>query len=258
MPVFEDTSINGLDYISKIAHESMYYSVLLTYHSKQNDVWIKCARTLNTIHKFKYMIAIRAYAISPEYFAMMYKGFQEIDKNRLMFNVVAGDLHNNETSLEDLILIKEHLDTSQKRVDYLYQWIKKVKELIPSDFMPEIVMSGNSEKTLNYASEMADYNLCMIHDFIKTPDVFFKNKNRMVASAVVIRDSYEEAEKVINSSSIPHEKQWTIFGTEDQILEKIKEVKQIGATDFLIRRHSKDFQTAKVHDFVKRHGGIIV
>lgn len=258
MPVHEDSSVTGIKNIGIHAHESNYYSVLLTYHSRQTDLWVKSIRALDENHKFKYMIALRTYAITPEYFTMIWNSLNEFAKDRFMFNVVAGDLHKNEMTLDNLLLIKDFLDDSQKRVDYTYLWLKKVKKMLGQNNMPEVVMSGTSEKTLNYASDIADYNLCMSSEFIKNPNLFFKNKKRIVVSAVVIRDSFEEAENVVDSSQQSHEKQWTLYGTEDQVLEKIKELKDLGATDFMIRNHSQDKEQFRFHNLVKKHNGEII
>ena len=73
-----DTSLDGLKTISSIVDEFGYESILLVYHSKIEDNWIKAARVLDTNHKFKYMPAIRTYAISPEYCAMISKAFYNI------------------------------------------------------------------------------------------------------------------------------------------------------------------------------------
>ena len=112
------TSVDHLKTTSNIVDEFGYESMLLVYHSQLDDPWIKAARALDTNHKFKYMPAIRTYAISPEYCAMMCKSFYEISPNRLMLNIVSGDLHASETSVRDSVFIKDLIDTPEKRLKY--------------------------------------------------------------------------------------------------------------------------------------------
>lgn len=250
-------SINDFKKIGEIADACNYYSVLLVYHSTISDVWIKCANTINLEHKFKYSLAIRTYAISPEYFVMMYKAFNEIQKNRIMFNIIAGDIQPSESSINNIILNKENFDTFEKRVDYTYKWMEKMLELLPPEDTPEIIMSGTSEKTLHSASRFADYNLSMINSYLEKPDRFKKNKNRMVCAAVTMSDSYEEAEKFVDKIPLKHQKEWTIFGTEKNIEQKMIELKQAGVTDILLRAHPNDPKFYLVHDFVKKHNGVI-
>lgn len=257
MPAYMPTDIDNLKKISELVNNCNYYSILLVYHSLYSDFWIKCANILNKNHSFKYHLAIRTYAISPEYFVMMYRAFNEIQKNRIMFNIVAGDIQKSESSINNIILNKENFETVEKRVLYTQLWIEKVLSLLDNDEIPEIVMSGMSEETLFSASCYADYNLCMIHEYEDEPEKFSKNKNRMVCAAVVIRETYEEAKYIVNNIDQPHQKKWTIFGTQQQVLEKMQYLKNIGVTDLMVRWHGNDDRFDLVHNLVKLNNGVI-
>jgi hypothetical protein len=98
----------------------------------------------------KMMIAIRTYAISPEYCAMMVAASNSLSKNKIVLNVVAGDLHKDETSVADVIDINDLIATSQDRVAYTTKWLDKFRSLdIIKNQIPEIVISGTSEKSIN-------------------------------------------------------------------------------------------------------------
>ena len=257
MHVHHRNDLEGIKDISRVVDESNYYSMLLVYYSRGNDFWIKCANAIDLNHKFKYFLAIRTYSISPEYFAMMYKSFNEIQKDRIMFNIVAGDIHDHESSVDDLVVSNEEFRSIENRIDYTRAWMEKLSSLLSHDEMPEIVMSGKSPKTLESASMHADYNLSMIDDYIASPEKFSMNKKRMVCAAIVIRPTFEEAEEVVDSIELKHQKRWTLFGTEDQIVEKIKDLKNIGVTDLLLRCHNNDTEYNLIHQFVKKHKGFI-
>ncbi len=257
MHIHGQSNLDGLRDISEIADVCNYYSILLVYHSLTNDNWIKCANIINTKHKFKYHLAIRTYSISPEYFVMMYKSFNEIQKDRVMFNIVAGDIHDSESSVDDIILGKEYFDTTQKRVDYTHVWIKKVLSMLDKEDIPEIVMSGISEKTLDSAALFADYNLCMMDTYLDNPQMFSRNKNRMASAALIIRDTYEEAKRVTDEIEQPHQQRWTIFGTEQQVIERIKYLESIGITDLMIRTHRNDDQYHLIHELARKNSGVI-
>ena len=68
----EDMSIDGLSKLSDKLDDIGYYSLLLVYHSLIADNWMKAARILNKNHKLKYMIALRTYAVSPEYLSLIH------------------------------------------------------------------------------------------------------------------------------------------------------------------------------------------
>lgn len=259
MSVHDDSSIDSLRENSKILNECNYYSNLLVYHSANNDYWIKCANVLDLNHKFKYLLAIRTYSISPEYFVMMYKSFNEIQKNRIMFNIVSGDIHDGEFSINDLVIGQDNFNTVEKRVDYTDKWMQKTLSILNREKqeIPEIVMSGTSDKTLNSSAKFANYNLAMMSEYIESPKKFEKNKNRMIAAAVVIRDSCDDAERVVDQIDQKHQKKWTIFGTEEQVIEKIKYLESIGVTDLMIRTHRNDDQYSLIHNLVKKNQGVI-
>lgn len=244
----------NLGKLSDDVDKAGYYSMLLVYHSTQPDAWIKCAHALNKKHKFKYMIAMRPYAISPEYFSMMCNAFNELSPNRIMFNIVAGDLQKEEKSVEHALFIGDLIDTSEKRIEYTAEWIKKLKKINKIWPFPEIVMSGFSEKTLDTASEFADYNLCMIDTYKEHTERFSKNKKRMVSAQIVIRNKYEEAKDFVETN-IPekHKLRWTIFGTESDIIKEFEYLESIGVTDIMLRTNNKDNMVNLVHDFVRKY-----
>jgi len=255
MEVYGDTSMGGLQKTGKHLTDSGYYSCLLTYHSTRPDFWILCSRILDINDKFKYFLAIRTYAMSPEYFVAMYKAFNEIQKNRIMFNIVSGDIHPSEKSVDDIIFGKENFDTIEKRLDYTNKWIKKVFSILDrqKEVKPEIVMSGSSEQTLQTASTFADYNLCMLNEYKENKEKFQKNNNRMVCAGVTVRNSYKEAEKFVDNIDCKTDKRWSIYGTEKQILEEIDNLEKDGVTDLLIRNHRGDLEFELIHNLVKKY-----
>ena len=253
MSVYDDADLDSLKKISKLVDDCNYYSVLFVYHSLDKDFWIKCANIINKKHKFKYLIAIRTYCISPEYFVMMYRSFNEIQKNRIMFNIVAGDIHDSESSVDNILLNQQDFNTVEKRVDYTRLWTQKVLSMLDEKDIPEIVMAGTSEKTLESVKLFADYNLCMVDSYMKDPKMFSQIKNRMVCVALVIRNTYEEAERIVDEIDHKHQKRWTIFGTEQQVIEKIKHLESIGVTDLMIRKHRNDNQDHLIHHLVKKN-----
>lgn len=231
----EDTSVEGLRKLSKKLDDIGYYSTLMVYHSTIADHWLKAAHVLDTSQKIKYMPAIRTYGITPEYCAMMCRAFNEIQPNRLMLNIVTGDIKSDENSIENLIYINDMMDTPEKRLEYTEQWIKRFKEINIPGGVPEIVMSGHSKQTNEMAREYADYHLSSNshqHEFIC-------NKN-MISTAIVIRDNEEEAERYVES--LPYSKGVTIFGTEESVILKLKNIVENNkyVTDYMLQGHVED------------------
>lgn len=245
-----DGSIQHLKTVSGIVDEFGYESILLVYHSKIDDNWIKAARALDINHKFKYMPAIRTYAISPEYCAMISKAFHTIAPNRLMLNIVSGDIHKEETSIDDLIMLGDILNTPEKRLDYTDAWLSKFLELADGT-VSEIVMGGHSNRTKMMAEKYNATHLAMLnmHKQTLNDPSFIKNKKQMISVSIIINDSEEEIRKMLDSSL--GSDQWTIYGNKDSIKEQIKQMQQLGATDLLISSHPEDNNVSSIHYLIK-------
>jgi alkanesulfonate monooxygenase SsuD/methylene tetrahydromethanopterin reductase-like flavin-dependent oxidoreductase (luciferase family) len=245
-----DTSLDGLKTISSIVDEFGYESILLVYHSKIEDNWIKAARVLDTNHKFKYMPAIRTYAISPEYCAMICKAFHSISPNRLMLNIVSGDLHEEETSVEDMIWFGKDLDTPEKRLKYTDDWILKFNSLA-GNTVSEIVMGGHSNETRLMAEKYNGTHLAMLNmhkQSYQDPSVI-KNTKQMLSFSIIINDSESDIRGML-SRSLGSEK-WTIYGNKNSVKEQIKQLKVLGATDLIISPHPEDNNVSSIHYLIK-------
>lgn len=245
-----DGSISYLKNISDVIDNVGYESVLLVYHSKIDDNWIKAARALDLNHKFKYMPAIRTYSISPEYCAMISRAFHTIAPNRLMINVVSGDIHSEETSINDLIWLNNELDTPEKRLKYTDEWMSKFIEL-SNNTLSEIVMAGHSNETKKMAEKYNATHLSMLNmqkQSYSNPN-FIKNSKQMISLSVIINDSKEEIDKLLSTNK--GSDQWTVFGNKDEVKLQIRNLKEIGATDILINTHPEDKNIPLIHSMVK-------
>ena len=245
-----DTSLDRLKYISEIADKFGYESILLVYHSKIEDNWIKAARVLNKNHKFKYMPAIRTYAISPEYCAMICRSFHNISPNRLMLNIVSGDLHEEETSVEDIVWFGEKLNTPEKRLKYTDDWILKFNALSKGT-VSEIVMAGHSNETKIMAEKYKAVHLAMLnmHKQSYEDPNFIKNTKQMLSFSIIINDSESDIKNML-SKSLGSER-WTIYGNKNSVKDQIKQLKDLGATDLLISPHPEDNNVSSIHYLIK-------
>jgi alkanesulfonate monooxygenase SsuD/methylene tetrahydromethanopterin reductase-like flavin-dependent oxidoreductase (luciferase family) len=256
MQRFDGSNPKELRTLSNVLDYSGYYSVLTVYHSKLPDYWIKIANIINPEHKLKYMIAMRTYAISPEYCAMICEGFSEISPQRLILNVAAGDLHSDETSRSDVVAVSELLRTHEDRVNYTSEWLEKFTKLPILKNRPEIVVSGTSKKTIDNSEKYADAHLCMYSSYKNGLSDLIKTKRVVVARPIIIRDTKEEAEAIYNQLPDDMGKRSCLFGTENEIIESIEAMKSEGITDLLVSRVQIDEQHYRIHSVVKKLTGV--
>lgn len=229
-----------------------YYSCMLTYHSKKNDMFIKLARAVDPNIKLKYIVAMRTYAVSPEYLAMMINGFNEIAKDKLIFNIVSGDIHKDENSIEDLVDPVSFL-SSQDRVLYTGKWLEKFINIdIIKNNLPEMFMSGTSEKTFSHCERFNGGTLTMVDYYLENVDFFSKFNRKCVSLQICIRDTDEEAERIKHKTYSGDQLKWCYYYSEDTLEKKIKELEDLGVTDLMITGLQNDPEINRVHQFVKK------
>jgi alkanesulfonate monooxygenase SsuD/methylene tetrahydromethanopterin reductase-like flavin-dependent oxidoreductase (luciferase family) len=251
MQRFDGSAPKQLQTLSSILDYHGYYSFLSVYHSKLPDYWIKIANIINPEHNLKYMIAIRTYAISPEYCAMMCEAFNEISPNRLILNVAAGDMKDDETSVTDVVAISNLLTTHEDRVKYTTEWLEKFTTLPILKNKPEIVVSGTSAGSISNANKYADGHLSMYLNYKNNLKNFIKTNKKIVLLTIIIRDSKEEAQDIHNLIS-EAEARSCLFGTENEIIEQIKDIEKEGVTDILVTGVEVDTEKYRIHRMVKR------
>lgn len=245
-----DTSISHLKTISDTVDQIGYESMLMVYHSKIDDNWIKAARALDINHKFKYMPAIRTYSISPEYCAMICRAFYTISPNRLMLNIVSGDIHKEESSVDDLIWIKDQLNTPEKRLKYTEEWMSKFISLA-GNTVSEIVMAGHSNETKLMAEKYNATHLSMLnmHKQKYNDSNFLKNKKQMLSLSIIVNESLDQINDLLESNI--GSDQWTIFGNKESVKKQIKSLTDLGVTDILVSAHPNDKNIEQIHNLIK-------
>jgi alkanesulfonate monooxygenase SsuD/methylene tetrahydromethanopterin reductase-like flavin-dependent oxidoreductase (luciferase family) len=230
-----------------------YYSVLLTYHSLQSDVLLKSFLASDTSINLKFMVAIRTYAISPEYMSMVCAAYNESFPNKLILNVVSGDLHEEENSVEDIPMFSEYLNTPEKRLKYTNEWMLKFLKISKKWYTPEIIMGGHSETTRNMCNNFNATHLSALNMYTSylEKENRIVNDKQMVAISILIRDSKEEAENFIENNGGERAKQWTIYGDYQTVRNTICYLKTIGVTDIIISKSEGDKEEYRVHHLIK-------
>ena len=242
-------SVDELKILLSKLDEVGYESVLTVYDSVFSDKWMKSAFSLNLNHKTKYMIALRPYSISPELAAMMVEAFNEYAPDRLIFNIVAGDILNHETSIDDVVDLD--ISTPEKRTEYPGNWLEKFKKIKIMTKIPEMGLAGISDNTLKNAKKYGDFPIAMLHHYFQYPEKYKDFKRIMVSFAVVIRETQKEADDFIKNLPNEWEANWTIWGNKKEVYDKIYELKKMGVTDILISTHPKDDKIDLIHNFAK-------
>lgn len=258
----EIDSANDLEKMCNELDQYGFYSVLLTYHSNQPDWLIKSLIAANNKNKIKFMLAIRTYAISPEYMAMICASYNLYYPEKLILNIASGDIKNDESSIDNIVFFKNSLDTPQKRLPYTNEWTEKFLKISNKWYTPEIIMSGHSEYTKKMVKKFDATHLSMMDEYVSSivyDHNATRNKKNMVSLSIVIRNSHEEAFEFVKDSSpanINNAIKWTFFGTRNDIYRKIVDLQNKGVTDILFVPYENDENIIEVFEFIKNFNSI--
>lgn len=230
-------------YITNL-NDSGYFSILFTYYNALPDIFIKFANAVDRNEKIKFMMAMRARAISPEYLSMLCSGFSQIQKNRLLLNILHGSLSNEESDygiidygnvFSNRLGIIKHTETFLKK-------IKKNNLFLSSGV--EIALAGQQEETLRMAEKYADYYLFDLQGFEKNKNVLSNKIKKMVYFELIVVDSHE-FDNTYKDTYDFNEYNLKIL-TEDELLIFLKDLSEQGVTDVMISSVS-DEQDSLVH-----------
>jgi alkanesulfonate monooxygenase SsuD/methylene tetrahydromethanopterin reductase-like flavin-dependent oxidoreductase (luciferase family) len=232
-------NVDQLKDLSDRLEDSGYNSVLLTFHSAQADYFIKSAAALTPGHKLKYMLALRPYHVSPQYAAMMTRAYSEIDKDRLVFNWVAGDFHgrDDEPDIEfDIFGESEAIDSIQKRTTFLRKFIDMYRLYCPTAVVPRMVFSGASDYAIETTRMFKGTTLCMLDTYRENPEKFDGVAGRMVSAGVVILESSKDIEEYKEKlrHANPRLLSYSIIGDRETVKQKINELENEKITDLLL------------------------
>ena len=248
MSAFEDPRVDNLRKLLSTLDDSRYYSILYVYHSTDPSNWIRAAHVLDKNQKIKHMIAIRPYAISPEYFVMMYDAFDEIAKDKIMFNIVPGRV-DREDIITNSLYIGDLIDDTRKRIAYSDKWLEKVLAIKK---IPEIVISGMADDSLALAKKYGDYSAFTLDLYDNDRERANFDIKKMALVNFLIRDTNKQAEDEMKNVE-KHVKERTFYGTKEHILERIKELEASGITDIMVRMRQDDKEFYRIHEFVKEN-----
>lgn len=195
MHQYEGASIRSMKKQSQHFEDTGYYSVLYTFGTHNPDNWLKIAHTLNTKHTFKYMVALRPLHLSVDYCAMMIEAMNDIQPNRLILNLLAGQNTNNQKEHHNVYMDDTLFQDSQDRRTHVREFVTQLSNHILISNMPEFVISGCSDYTINTVKQNDYTVLSMVSDFYKYPHRFVGMNKIMVLVDLLIRDSLEQAEE---------------------------------------------------------------
>ena len=236
-------SINGLIEMSECFEEAKFYSILLPYGSQGLDYMSLVPDLVKTTKKIKFMMALRPYAVQPEYAARYFNTMNAFYRNRVTFNLVCGTLTwdgEEEFVLNHYFPDMSLIDTMSKRVELSDAWMKIFYKIINRNSLESYTIA-NSSRTMELGEKYTNY---VIFDHHRLVENFNKVKDTKLVLIIdpLIRETKEELNGKIEYLGDPKRKQsHEIKGTLEEVIQQLKNIsKQFGVNDFMVVTDQKD------------------
>ena len=193
--------------------------VLFTYRQVQGDFFTHVARTMKLDQKIKYMIAIRPHALSAQYLCMINQSINEIQKNRLLINIISGHIKPDEVDFGGILGEVTDRSSIPDRVNYMINYLKELKSMEKNGVsIPECWVTCTNIYSL---TEVAKLNYNIIFPYRQYKDGYFldksvpgqvkpgdkvdlSNKRIMLAISPIIRDTQEEIDREFPKDILVH------------------------------------------------------
>jgi len=223
------------DHIDKLI-ENKFSGILYTYNAEQHDQFTLACRRMNKDEDFKYMVAVRPYAISPQYLGMIFSSFNHIAKDKLQVNLISGHIKDNEKDTGGIVGFPNDQSSKIDRSEYLIQYINVLNDLntkISKRSRPTVdfYVSTTNEFVYNAAKKKKNKMIIAYEHYVgKNFDI--KNNSVMISMGPVIRDTQEELDLIEKEDRFTRTND-TIYCTEEELKDILNELKRNNVEEVL-------------------------
>jgi alkanesulfonate monooxygenase SsuD/methylene tetrahydromethanopterin reductase-like flavin-dependent oxidoreductase (luciferase family) len=252
-----ELEIDKLQNLMTEFEESGYSFVLFTVNSNKADYIPKAAFLLDKT-KMTMMLAMRPHLMSPQLHAMIFAGFNQVDKNRIMINWVNG---HDKAASDKVIGLPKDFNDNDVRDQFSEEFFSKLSSVSVDGYkgLPLQVMPINRESTIDIAQKYGIFPIMHYGEFIERySEVSKLNFERIFLEVSVVildasQDKDAETKRILEQITNRYTQSSTIIGYESDIVDELNKLKSMGVTDVLIGSLTYEKENRKiVHDLVKR------
>lgn len=256
--------------------QNHFDGVMFVYDSRLGDVFTRIAKDIKKNEKIKYLVAIRPYAISPQYLCMINKSISLIMKNRLQINLISGYVKEHEKSFGGILGDVNDASNRIDRSNYLIDYVKMLNSMDGNKIEP--VLDFYTSTTNEYVFETtAEHNNKIILPYRDYKNGYWtiingdrgqdignrfniNGRRIMLAITPIIRKTKEEIDMsedyVQRKTWIAGEKAGKItdieYFTYEEFDSFIKQLEADGITEILMNGH-KEEEREKIISFIKEY-----
>jgi hypothetical protein len=211
----------------KILHDHHYSGALFTYNIDTGDYFTRIANQIDKKIDFKYMVAIRPYAVSPQYLCMINNSMNIIAKDKIQINLVSGTLKDWEKDFGGIIGTTNDLSSNVEKSKYLMEYIENIETIKRK--IPDYYVTITNQFVFNKASNLGSKMMIPYEDY-KNNSYDLNNKKIMIAVFPIIRETREE----LNNNKLRSDLSNLGLFLPEEFIDFIEELKNKGIEEVMI------------------------
>jgi len=228
-----------------------YSGGLFVYNTLSSDFFTQISRTIIEKQKFKYMVAIRPYTISPQYLCKINESINNIDKDRIEINFISGYTPQDEANSGGIVGSINDSSSTADKANYLIDYIdilEKTDKVVP-DYYVSVVNNDMVNKTLKHNSRL----LIEYQDY-KSKIYNIENRNVMIYFWAVLRETKEELEDVRKQRiEKDHKDSKILYFTHKEFNDIVDELEKKGINKILLYANWIEKERSILNNFVKQY-----
>lgn len=253
--------------------------VLFTYSPPQGDFFVSIARTMRFDQKIKYMVAIRPHALSAQYLTMIHQSINDIQKDRLQINIIAGHIKPEEVEFGGLLGSMTDKSSIPDRTNYMIDYIKELDNMKKNNIdIPDCYISCTNVYSLEAAAKL-NYKIIFpyfhykfgyfldksVEGNEKPGDTFdLSGKKIMLAISPILRDTQEEIDNEFPKNVTVHTHDGksykdrprfakdTAYFTYDKFVSLIKDLELKGINEILLNGIPEN-ERGRLINYIKKY-----
>jgi hypothetical protein len=228
-----------------------YAGGLFVYNTLSSDFFTQISRTMIEKQKFKYMVAIRPYTISPQYLCKINESINNIDKDRIEINFISGHTPQHETNSGDVLGSVNDSSSTYDKANYLIEYVdvlEKNDKVLP-DYYVSVINKDMVNKTLKHNSK-----LLIEYQEYKDKIYNIENRNVMIYFWAVLRETKEELEDV-RKQRLEKDYMYSkiLYFTHKEFNDIVDELQNKGINKILLYANWIEKERSILNNFVKQY-----
>jgi len=225
-------------------YENGFDGNLFLAGSKHPDDFVKIARYMDIKKDFKYMVAIRSYAISPQYLSMICASINQIAPEKIQVNLISGHTKEEEKNVGGIVGPINDLSSKIDKSKYMIDFLETMHNMKLKK--PDLYVSCSNKYTYETAKKY-NYKTILQYSnyFTKEYEENIDLQDSIISFGPILKENGEYPD--IDISKSPED---SGFYTKDSLTLFLDNLKKSGVYGVLIYGWPWETESEKIIKFI--------